>query len=130
MGAGGLINVDRMLGTKFFTTLWGGFNPNHFAAIPSLHGAYPVVIALFARKGIGWSWPLLALYPLAVWFSAVYLNQHYIIDLLIGTGYVVVAYATVSRFLMPKIIEPRLARHALQAPVAASVKASVPDRNG
>lgn len=129
MGAGGLINVDRMLGTKFFTTLWGGFNPNHFAAIPSLHGAYPVVIALFAHKGLRWPAPLVALYPLGVWFSAVYLNQHYIIDLLIGTGYVVIAYAVMSRFLMPKFIEPWLAQvDAGGAPEGQG--SGSPDRNG
>ncbi|MBC7186813.1 MAG: phosphatase PAP2 family protein [Calditrichaeota bacterium] len=124
MGAGGLLNVDRMIGTKFFTTLWGGFNPNHFAAIPSLHGAYPVVIALFVRKGLRWPVPLVALYPLCVWFSAVYLNQHYIIDLLIGTGYVVVAYAVVSRVLMPRVIDPLLARHARRSAVPVTADAN------
>ncbi len=110
MGAGGLINVDRMIGTRFFTTLWGGFNPNHFAAIPSLHGAYPIVIALFARKGLRWPAPALALYPLGVWFSAVYLNQHYIIDLLIGAGYMAGAYLVASRLVLPKVVEPLLRR--------------------
>lgn len=124
MGAGGLLNVDRMIGTKFFTTLWGGFNPNHFAAIPSLHGAYPVVIALFARKGLRWPAPLVALYPLCVWFSAVYLNQHYIIDLLIGTGYVVVAYEMASRVLVPRVIDPLLARHTAESPALVTADAN------
>lgn len=103
LGAGALINVDRMIGMNFFQTLWGGFNPNHFAAIPSLHGSYPVAIAFFTwkkfRKAAFW----LALYPLGVWFSAVYLNQHYIIDLIIGALYFAVAYLISSHLLIPHV---------------------------
>jgi len=103
LGAGSLINVDRMLKMKFFQTLWGGFNPNHFAAIPSLHGAYPVVVSFFTYKRFRRYPVALALYPLGVWFSAVYLNQHYIVDLLIGTAYAAAAYLLVERVLMPKV---------------------------
>ncbi|RMD94240.1 MAG: hypothetical protein D6814_14755, partial [Calditrichaeota bacterium] len=108
--AGTLIDVDRLLGVKFFTTLWDSFNANHFAAIPSLHGAYPIVVSLFVyqkfRKHGFW----LALYPLATWFSAVYLNQHYVVDLLIGALYIIVAYFIAVKWLYPgffrKFIEP------------------------
>ncbi len=103
LGAGALVNVDKMIGMNFFQTLWGGFNPNHFAAIPSLHGAYPAAVALFTYKKFK-RWPgLLLLYPLGVWFSAVYLNQHYIIDLFIGAGYLAVAYRITDRLLVPKV---------------------------
>ena len=103
LGAGSLVSVDKMIGMNFFQTLWGGFNPNHFAAIPSLHGAYPVAIAFFAyrkfRRYLLW----LALYPIGVWFSAVYLNQHYIIDLIIGAGYLCAAYLITDRLLVPHV---------------------------
>lgn len=110
MGAGALINVDRMIGLRFFTTLWGGFNPNHFAAIPSLHGAYPVLMAFFAHRVFRWNIFLVSLYPLGVWFSAVYLNQHYIIDLFIGAAYVIASYQIVKCILMPKLFVPLLQR--------------------
>ena len=103
LGAGALVNVDRMIGMNFFQTLWGGFNPNHFAAIPSLHGAYPVAAAFFVYKKFRKSPLLLSIYPLGVWFSAVYLNQHYIIDLIIGAGYLMAAYLITDRFLLPKV---------------------------
>ncbi len=100
--AGNLIDVDRLLGVSLFTTLWDSFNSNHFAAIPSLHGAYPLVLVFFAYKkfhrGLGW----LLLYPLGVWFAAVYLNQHYVIDLLLGALYIPVAYAVATQLLYPK----------------------------
>jgi hypothetical protein len=56
-----------------------------FAAVPSLHGAYPVLLALLAvrerdrRLLVG-----LIIYGLAMWCSTVMLNQHYIIDLVAG----------------------------------------------
>jgi len=103
LGAGSLINVDRMLKVKFFQTLWGGFNPNHFAAVPSLHGAYPLVISFFTYRRFRRGLLPLALYPAGVWFSAVYLNQHYIVDLLIGLVYAVFAFLITDRVLMPKV---------------------------
>ena len=103
ISAGSLINVDKLFGFNFFTTVWDHFNSNHFAAIPSLHGAYPVVISLFAykkfKKHLGW----LIFYVSGTWFAAVYLNQHYIVDLIIGAGYVFAAYQIVHRLLMPKV---------------------------
>jgi len=101
--AGNLIDVDRLFGVNLFTTLWDSFNSNHFAAIPSLHGAYPLVLVFFAyqkfQRGLGW----LLLYPLAVWFAAVYLNQHYVIDLIIGALYIPVAYVIATHVLYPKL---------------------------
>src|SRR5574341_1736178 len=113
LSAGNLVDVDHLLGVKFFTTLWDSFNANHFAAIPSLHGAYPIVMAYFAFKKFRWNPWLLSLYPAAVWFSAVYLNHHYVIDLIIGGVYVVVAYLIVIKLVYPlvfaRLIEPRTA---------------------
>lgn len=112
--AGALINVDNILRVNFFTTLWDNFNANLFAAIPSLHGAYPIVISLFGylkfrKRPLLWAW-----YPLSTWFSAVYLNQHYIIDLIIGVIYIVAAYVVVHSFLMPKFFNKYLERQQLQ----------------
>ena len=102
---GGLLAVDNMLKVKFFTTLWDNFNANHFAAIPSLHGAYPLAIAFFIWKkfrGKTWLW---FIYPLLTWFAAVYLNQHYIVDLIIGAGYLAAAYMLTDRILLPKVFD-------------------------
>ncbi|MFQ5630900.1 MAG: phosphatase PAP2 family protein [bacterium] len=103
ISAGNLIDVDRLLGVSFFTTLWDSFNANHFAAIPSLHGAYPIVVSFFAWKKFRKYLPLLIFYPIATWFSAVYLNHHYIVDLLIAVLYILVAYAITTYLLYPKV---------------------------
>ncbi|MFN8027564.1 MAG: phosphatase PAP2 family protein [Acidimicrobiia bacterium] len=65
---------------------------NPVAAIPSLHAAYPMLIALFFWGGARrWRW-LLAAYPLAMGFTLVYAGEHYVIDILIGWVYAVVVY--------------------------------------
>ncbi|HKP11651.1 MAG TPA: phosphatase PAP2 family protein [Blastocatellia bacterium] len=56
-----------------------------FAAVPSLHGAYPVLLVLLAMRErkrrllVG-----LIVYALAMWAATVVLNQHYVIDLMAG----------------------------------------------
>jgi hypothetical protein len=62
------------------------FSANKFAAIPSLHGAYPLLLTLvLAAHGLRRRWiAFSAGYAAVMWFACVFLNQHYIIDLLIG----------------------------------------------
>ena len=100
-----LINFDMLIGNNFLQTLWGTFNSNYFAAIPSLHSGYPTLIALFIwLRFRGWTW-IFILYPISAWFSAVYLNHHYIIDLIIGALYVIIAYFIASRLILPYIFD-------------------------
>jgi len=64
------------------------YSANRFGAIPSLHGAHPLLLALvLALHGSRsrWVW-LAALYTASMWFATVLLNQHYIVDLLIGAA--------------------------------------------
>lgn len=101
--AAGLINIDRMIGLNFMTTLWDNFNANHFAAIPSLHGAYPVVVGWLCWqrfRRVRW---LCIGYPAGVWFAAMYLNHHYLVDLVIGLAYVGAGFAVTDALLFPKI---------------------------
>jgi len=56
-----------------------------FAAVPSLHGAYPVLLLLlFPRKESRLALAAVAVYGCAMWAATVVLNQHYVIDLLAG----------------------------------------------
>lgn len=65
---------------------------NLFAAFPSLHSAIPWLIALSALK----TWKKNALpiliFPVMVWFSAVYLGEHYVIDVVGGVVYATLAF--------------------------------------
>mgnify|MGYP001161987658 FL=1 len=73
--------------------------PNPVAAMPSLHTAYPVYIALVAiatwgKRGL----PVICL-PLGVAFSTFYLGHHWVIDALVGAGYAAFFFGTVYLYL-------------------------------
>jgi hypothetical protein len=74
--------------------------PQWFAAVPSLHGAYPVMLFLLAlRNRNRWIITAIALYGAAMWTATVVLNQHYIIDLLAGALLATVAWQLARRGL-------------------------------
>jgi membrane-associated phospholipid phosphatase len=92
-------SVDKTLGVPVYKTIFDFFGSNQFAAFPSLHSALPWLIALFAIKiGRLKGLPVLA-FPVGVWFSAVYLGEHYVVDVLAG-----IAYATCAFIIVEKII--------------------------
>ena len=90
---GALINVDHYLGISLFSGMYD-MNANVFAAIPSLHCAFPIILLYFARSRKLTGWTIVALVMMvSTWFSAVYTNHHYIIDVILGimTGALAVA---------------------------------------
>ena len=75
-----------------------GHFANPVAAMPSLHAAYPMLIALFFLPMVRRRWrPLLLLYPLAMGFTLVYTGEHYVIDVIIGWLYAAAVYFGGSR---------------------------------
>jgi len=65
---------------------------NDVAAVPSLHAAFALLVAitLWPRKR-KWLAPLVALYPLAMAFTLVLTAEHYVSDVLLGWIYALVA---------------------------------------
>jgi membrane-associated phospholipid phosphatase len=103
-----LFQVDNRLGVPLYRTLFDYIQPNPFAAFPSLHAAYPWLISLFALKiGKKKALPILV-FPAFVWFGAVYLGEHYVVDVVGG-----IIYATVAFLLAEKLV-PQLSRFAHQ----------------
>lgn len=97
--AAGLIRFDALLGIDYFQNTYSR-NAWIHGAIPSMHAGFPLLVSLFARKTIGgFRWFFYAFTILAA-FSAVYLNHHYVIDLIAGWVYVIVFYA-LARALSP-----------------------------
>jgi membrane-associated phospholipid phosphatase len=82
-----LARVDSWLGIHYFAGFYGRSN-DVFGAVPSLHVCYPLLIVLYA-------WPMtralgrtLALaFFAAMCFAAVYLDHHWIVDVLLGIVY-------------------------------------------
>ena len=70
---------------------------NPVAAMPSLHAGFTLLIALFLWKSVRWWWriPLVA-YPVLMGFTLVYFGEHYVVDVLAGWAYAVVAYLVVE----------------------------------
>lgn len=93
-----LFHLDGVVGVPFYATIYAFFGPNPFAALPSLHAAYPWLISLFAIKIKRIKALPVLIFSFGVWFSAVYMGEHYVIDLVAG-----VAYATVAFFLVEKL---------------------------
>ncbi len=88
--------VSKLDMDYFISPLYDHLNPNQYAAFPSLHASYPILAVVYA-----WSrYRLLALglaaWAAGVWFSIVYLGEHYIVDALVGLLYVAVATAVVE----------------------------------
>jgi inositol phosphorylceramide synthase catalytic subunit len=79
---------DVLLGTHVFDRLYGrGFAT--FGAIPSLHVAYPFIAAILAFRMPELRWARLPaiFFFLLICLSAVYLQHHYVIDVLLGVLY-------------------------------------------
>jgi hypothetical protein len=87
------------------TVVEGGYRyANDVAAVPSLHTAFALIVAvsLWPRGRLRWLRPLVALYPIAMAFSLVYTGEHYVFDVLLGWVYAAAAIAAV------RVVEQRL----------------------
>jgi len=101
-----LFSLDHNLGAPVYRTIFDYFQPNPFAAFPSLHATYPWLISLYAFKlGKTKALPVLLL-PLGVWFSAVYLGEHYVVDLIGGVIYASLAFL-ITENLIPRLLSIR-----------------------
>jgi membrane-associated phospholipid phosphatase len=69
---------------------------NEYAAFPSLHSAFPVVLLYYGRRCGRLLGAALVGYAVLVWLSVVYLGEHYVADILGGVTYAVVAIAVVE----------------------------------
>lgn len=68
---------------------------NPVAALPSLHGAFPMFIFLMLRGIRRWLTALLAVYVVAMGLTLVYAGEHFAFDVFMGWGYAAGAAALV-----------------------------------
>ncbi|HET7118473.1 MAG TPA: phosphatase PAP2 family protein [Hanamia sp.] len=87
----GLQRFDDMFHVKIFQSLYAQ-SSNVFAAMPSLHSAYPIIVLYYGLKNkLGKINIVFALIMAGIWFSAVYNSHHYVVDVLAGIICAVVA---------------------------------------
>lgn len=80
----------------------GQSSVNLVAAVPSLHSAFTMLVALFLWDRVRWRWarPLLLLYPIAMAVTLMATGEHYFFDVLAGwlyAGTVMVAWSAWER---------------------------------
>lgn len=92
--------VKSLWGYTLVTPIYHSFNPNAFAAFPSLHAAFPMLAAVYAWQRYRLLSVVLVLWSAAVVLSIVYLGEHYVVDALVSVLYVAgatIIVETVSR---------------------------------
>ena len=100
----GLIKFDEYFGISVFQDIYSK-GSNVFAAIPSLHSAYPMVVLFYAiKRKMGWVIVLFAVFVLGIWFSAVYTSHHYIIDVILGAVCAVIGIWIFEKMILPSKI--------------------------
>lgn len=81
---GGLARFDAHFHAEIFKSIYAK-GSNVFAAMPSLHSAYPIIVVYYAVKNrvkIGSIFFIMVM--LGIWFTAVYASHHYVVDVLAG----------------------------------------------
>ncbi len=82
--AAGLARFDAYFNTTIFKHLYEK-SSNVFAAMPSLHASYPLIVLYYGIKFKMGKWNyVFAINILGIWFAAVYTSHHYILDVLAG----------------------------------------------
>jgi hypothetical protein len=80
----GLARFDAFFGLTVFRSLYAK-GSNVFAAMPSLHSAYPLIVFYYAwRNRLGLATAGFGVLTAGIWFAAVYTSHHYVLDVLAG----------------------------------------------
>jgi membrane-associated phospholipid phosphatase len=116
----GLLHVQQVLSYTLgafpdrvqLPTIYSMFDPDTVAAVPSLHAAYSLLIALFAARFFGRRAIPALLYPLAMWTSLVYMGEHYVSDVICGGVYALAAFVLTEYAIERRIVLGGLRRWA------------------
>lgn len=82
--AAGLVRFDDFFDVNIFRAMYTK-SSNVFAAMPSLHSAYPLIVVYFSWKSrLGWATWVFGMIAVGIWFAAVYTGHHYVLDVLAG----------------------------------------------
>ena len=108
-----LLRFDTIINYPLFENMYNK-NANVFAAIPSLHAAYPVVLLYFGlKKKHKWLSVLFAIDVIGIWYAAVYSMHHYIIDVILGSFCAIIAIFVFDYVLMKTKIRTLIDKYAV-----------------
>ena len=98
-----LARVDAWLGIPYFAGVYGR-SSDVFGAVPSLHVAYPLLMLLDGFRRHRWVGRVLLIwFYLSMCFAAVYLDHHWVFDIVLGSFYAVVISWTMRRLLNARL---------------------------
>lgn len=101
--AAGLARFDDFFNVSIFRSLYEK-SSNVFAAMPSLHSSYPLIVLYYGIKNkLGYVNTVFAIITVGIWFSAVYTGHHYVLDVLAGITCAIVGFVLYNSLLR---IEP------------------------
>lgn len=94
----GLDKFDRFFHAAVFKSLYAK-GSNVFAAMPSLHSSYPIIVLYYGIKNrLGLINIFFAVVTIGIWFTAVYAGHHYVLDVLAGIVCAIVGIAAFNLF--------------------------------
>ncbi|MBN1434091.1 inositol phosphorylceramide synthase [Candidatus Fermentibacterales bacterium] len=97
--------LDRVVfsALREITNPWlaSAFQPSPRGAMPSLHTAVPFLMLLVFRRELGRKALWISVYVAAICFEIVYGAEHYVLDIVAGIAYAILAYWLVYRVLYP-----------------------------
>lgn len=104
----GLARFDAYFDISIFKSIYSK-GSNVFAAMPSLHSAYPLIVLYYGLKmKMGYINTFFAIVSLGIWFAAVYTNHHYVLDVIGGIFTAMVGIATYNYFKSIPFIHAQL----------------------
>lgn len=98
----GLSRFDALFGISVFKSIYAK-SSNVFAAMPSLHASYMMIVLFYGLKFRLKAWNILfAIIMIGIWFAAIYSGHHYILDVLAGITCAAIGIAIFQFWLSTK----------------------------
>ncbi len=111
--------------TESLSLAFQHFSPNHVAAMPSLHAAAPLLLALISLHLWRWRGLPVLVYAIVGGVTWMYMGEHYLVDILAGWVYAIVVFVAVW-LLLPRYIG-RLSLARLTPPARLLPRRALPD---
>lgn len=103
----GLQRFDDYFKVGIFQSIYAK-SSNVFAAMPSLHSSYPVVVIYYGiKKKVGWVNVFFIMVMLGIWFAAVYTSHHYLLDVLAGITCAIITLFIFQKWLLKTTLVKR-----------------------
>lgn len=101
----GLSRFDSYFGVEIFKSIYAK-SSNVFAAMPSLHSSYPVLVVYYGLKNrLGAINVLFSVVMVGIWFAAVYSGHHYVLDVLAGISCAIIGITLFGYLLKMKSVQ-------------------------